>query len=47
VLGLLAHPSEATGPQSVEVPFTVRDRGLAVGRIPLMRLPEIAWPAGK
>lgn len=47
VLGLLAHPSDATGPNSVEMPFTMRDRGLAVGRIPLLRAPEIAWPAGK
>lgn len=47
VLGLLAHPSDATGPNSVEMPFTVRDRGLSVGRIPLLRAPEIAWPAGK
>lgn len=47
VLGLLARPSDATGPQSVEVPFTVRDRGLSVGRIPLLRVPEITWPAGK
>ena len=47
VFGLLARPSEATGAQSVAVPFTVRDRRLAVGRIPLLRAPEIAWPAGK
>ncbi len=47
VLGLLARPSDATGPNSVDVPFTVRDRGLSVGRIPLLRVPEIAWPAGK
>jgi hypothetical protein len=47
VLGLLARPSDATGPQSVEVPFTVQDRSLSVGRIPLLRVPEIAWPTGK
>lgn len=47
VLGLLVRPSETTGPNSVEVPFTVRDRNLAVGRIPLLRAPEITWPTGK
>ncbi len=47
VLGLLARPSDATGPDSVDVPFTIRDRSFAVGRIPLLRMPEMTWPLGK
>ncbi len=47
VLSLLARPSDATGPNSVEVPFAIRERSFAVGRIPLLRLPEISWPLGK
>ena len=47
VLGMLARPAEDTGPDSVDVPVTLRDRSLNVGRIPLLRLPEFVWPAGK
>jgi len=47
VLGMLARPADDTGPDSVDLPVTLRDRSLNVGRIPLLRLPEFIWPAGK
>ncbi len=47
VLGMLARPAADTGPDSVDLPVTLRDRSLDVGRIPLLRTPEFVWPAGK
>ena len=47
VLGMLAKPAEDTGPDSVDVPVSLKDRSLNVGRIPLLRTPEFVWPPGK
>jgi hypothetical protein len=44
VLGLLGTPATAGDPASVEVPLTLQDRTLEMGRIPLQRLPRIVWP---
>ena len=46
VLGMLARPADDTGPDSVDMPVSLRDRSLNVGRIPLLRVPEFVWPAG-
>lgn len=43
ILGLLSKKKE-DGPPVVEVPLTLQDRTLQLGRIPLARLPEIFWP---
>ena len=44
VLALSAHPDQgdATG-QTLELPFTLQNSTLSVGRIPLMRVNEIVW----
>jgi hypothetical protein len=44
VLGLLARPSPDGGAPEVDVPLTLRERTLAVGPIPLTRVPELVWP---
>ncbi len=44
VLGLMAHPTPNGGPSEVEVPLTLKNGALAVGRIPLGHLPELSWP---
>ena len=44
VLGLMVRTPEGGGAPEVEVPITLQDRGLAVGRIPLVRMPELHWP---
>jgi len=44
VLGLMAHTPDAGGEPEVEVPLTLQDRTLSLGHIPLLRVPEIAWP---
>jgi hypothetical protein len=46
VLGLMKKAPEGGGPPEVEVPLTLQDRTLAMGHIPLVRLPELAWPEG-
>jgi len=46
VLALMTHAPEGGGPAEVEVPLTLQDRTLAMGRIPLARMPELVWPAG-
>ncbi len=43
VVGLLARPQES-GPPAVEVPLTLEDRALSVARIPVGRIPPLAWP---
>jgi hypothetical protein len=44
VLGLMAHaPADSAAPE-VEVPLTLQDGTLSVGRIPLARMPEFSWP---
>lgn len=44
VLSLLASVP-AAGPAQVEVPFTIRDRVVAVRGIPLVKLPLVQWPS--
>lgn len=44
ILGLLAGPAEAGRAPEVEVPLTLQDRVLSMGRIPLARVPALAWP---
>jgi hypothetical protein len=44
VLGLMAHTPEDGGPPEVEVPLTLQNRTLSLGRIPLARVPEFSWP---
>ncbi|WP_376098849.1 DUF2125 domain-containing protein [Roseomonas sp. CCTCC AB2023176] len=46
VIGLLSRPAEGGGPPQIEVPLTLEDRSLTVARIPVARLPPVAWPAG-
>ena len=43
VLGLMARPPPAGGPPVLEVPLTLQNRTLALGRIPLVRVPELVW----
>lgn len=44
VLGLLATTPDGGGAPMVDVPLTLRDRAVQMGRIPLLRLPELVWP---
>ena len=44
VLGLMAQTPGNGGPAEVDVPFTLQDGTLSVGRIPLIRMPELSWP---
>jgi len=43
VLALMARSPVEGGPPVVEVPFSLQNRTLALGRIPLLRLPELVW----
>jgi hypothetical protein len=45
VLSLLASVPEDGGPAEVEVPLTLQDRTLSMRQVPLVRLPEVIWPA--
>ncbi|HEY1934697.1 MAG TPA: DUF2125 domain-containing protein [Acetobacteraceae bacterium] len=45
VLSLLAHAPDDGGPSEVDVPLTLRKRTLSMQRIPLLRFPELDWPA--
>jgi hypothetical protein len=45
VLSLMAATSDTEAPSSVEVPLTLRHRTLSIGQIPLLRLPDVDWPA--
>jgi hypothetical protein len=44
VLALMAHPAQndAAG-ESLELPFTLQDSTMSVGKIPLMRFGEVVW----
>ncbi len=44
VLSLLAHSPDDGSPPDVDVPLTLQYRTLAMRQVPLLRLPEIAWP---
>ncbi|HTW26758.1 MAG TPA: DUF2125 domain-containing protein [Acetobacteraceae bacterium] len=44
VLGLMAAAPSGGGPGEVEVPLTLQDRVVSMGRIPLARVPELVWP---
>jgi hypothetical protein len=43
VLGLMARPPAGGGPPVVEVPVALKNRTLSLGRIPLVRVPELVW----
>ena len=42
--GLLARPAPDGGPPVLELPFTLQDRRIGLGRLPLARLPALQWP---
>jgi len=44
VLDLMAHAPADGGAPDVEVPLTLQNGALSVGRIPLARMPELSWP---
>jgi hypothetical protein len=44
VLGLMATRPAGDGAATVDLPLTLRDRTLTMGRIPLLKLPELFWP---
>ena len=45
VLSLIATTSDADDPSSVDVPLKLQYRTLSMGLVPLLRLPELDWPA--
>ena len=45
VLSLMAATSDADQPSSVDVPLTLQYRTLSMRQVPLLRLPEVDWPA--
>jgi hypothetical protein len=45
VLSLMAATSDTDEPSSVDVPLTLQYRTLSIRQIPLVRLPEVDWPA--
>ncbi|MEA2772399.1 MAG: hypothetical protein QOD93_5361, partial [Acetobacteraceae bacterium] len=45
VLSLMAGTSDNDEPSSVDVPLTLQYRTLSMRQIPLVRLPEVDWPA--
>ena len=45
VLSLLAETPTADEPPSVDVPLTLQYRTLSMRQVPLVRLPELDWPA--
>jgi hypothetical protein len=47
VLGLMSREPEGGGAPQVDVPLTLQDRKLAMGRFPLATVPELVWPSGK
>jgi hypothetical protein len=46
-LGLMTKEPEGGGPPQVDVPLTLQDRKLAMGRIPIAVLPELVWPSAR
>lgn len=47
VLALFARAPEGGGPPQVEVPLTLRDRTLALGGFPLVRIPVWVWQGAR
>ena len=45
VLSLMAGTTDADQPSSVDVPLTLQYRTLSMRQVPLVRLPEVDWPA--
>jgi hypothetical protein len=45
VLSLMAGTSDTDEPSSVDVPLTLQYRTLSMRQVPLVRLPEVDWPA--
>lgn len=45
VLALMVRPGGDGTPPETEVPLTLQDRLVSLGRIPLARMPELVWPA--
>jgi hypothetical protein len=45
VLSLMAGTAVADEPSAVEVPLTLQYRTLSMRQVPLIRLPELDWPA--
>jgi hypothetical protein len=45
VLSLLAGTPDDNGPSEVDVPLTLQYRTLSMRQVPLVRLPELDWPA--
>jgi hypothetical protein len=45
VLSLLAGSGAGNEPASVDVPLTLQYRTLSMRQVPLLRLPELDWPA--
>jgi len=46
ILMLMAQPTAPGHPPEVDIPFRVEDSTASVGRIPVLRLPEVSWPPG-
>ncbi|MDR3531292.1 MAG: DUF2125 domain-containing protein [Rhodopila sp.] len=45
VLSLMAGAGDGNGPSAVDVPLTLQYRTLSMRQVPLVRLPELDWPA--
>jgi hypothetical protein len=45
VLSLMAGTADGDEPSSVDVPLTLQYRTLSMRQVPLVRLPELDWPA--
>ncbi|MFT8246925.1 DUF2125 domain-containing protein [Roseomonas sp. BN140053] len=46
VAAALSRPPAEGGPPQLEIPVTLENRGMSVARIPVARLPALAWPSG-
>ena len=46
VLTLLSRAPQDGGAPEVQVPLTLRNRMLLMGKTPLLRVPEVVWPHG-
>jgi hypothetical protein len=44
ILGLMSRAPDGGGAPEVDVPLTLQNRTLTMGRIPLAKLPELLWP---
>ncbi len=44
VLGLIARVPDGGGTPEADVPLTLQNRTVAVGRIPLLKMPVLVWP---